>query len=102
MSWWLVDKYDVKAKAFIIKDKPPQITLNDVENIMGLPKQGHEFHPIGSERTSALFRELKDKNISGITYSSLLEQRQAAIRRVSSVLCFVYNRQHYAPLRAQP
>jgi hypothetical protein len=51
MCRWLVDKYDVKVKAFIIKDKPLQITLIDVENIMGLPKQGREFHLIGSERT---------------------------------------------------
>jgi hypothetical protein len=64
-----------------------------VENIMGLPKQGHEFHPIGSERTSALFRELKDKNISGITYSSLLEKMSNAKLPLEEFLqCFVLYR----------
>jgi hypothetical protein len=60
---------------------------------MGLPKQGHEFHPIGSERTSALFRELKDKNISGITYSSLLEKMSNAKLPLEEFLqCFVLYR----------
>jgi hypothetical protein len=90
MCRWLADKYDVKAKAFIIKDKPIQITLNNVENIMGLPKQGQEFHPIGSERTSALFKELKDKNKSGITYSSLLEKMSNSKLPLEEFLqCFV-------------
>jgi hypothetical protein len=90
MCRWLADKYDVKAKAFIIKDKPIQITLNDVENIMGLPKQGREFHPIGSERTSTFYKDLKDKKKSGITYSSLLEKMSNSKLPLEEFLqCFV-------------
>jgi hypothetical protein len=77
MCRWLANTYDVKSKTFIIKgDKHVTITLQDVENLMGLPSQGREFHPIGSERTSSLFAELKDrdKTKSGITYSSLLQR----------------------------
>jgi hypothetical protein len=46
MCRWLAEKYDVKAKAFIIKDKPIQITINDVENILGISSDwvGENFY----------------------------------------------------------
>jgi hypothetical protein len=81
MCYWLANTYDVKSKSFIIKDrKSVTITVQDVENLMGLPSQGNDFHPIASQRTSALYaelkdkRELKEKKETGITYDSLLQK----------------------------
>jgi hypothetical protein len=49
-----------------------------------------EFHPIGSERTSTLFKDLKDKKKSGITYSSLLEKMSNSTLPLEEFLqCFV-------------
>lgn len=101
MCRWLANTYDVNAKAFILKDgKPCRITLQDVENLMGLPSQGREFHPIGPERTSTLYYELKDNFKSGITYSSLLERmsnKELPLEEFFAVLRVIYYRENIMP-----
>ncbi|KAM0830037.1 hypothetical protein ACQ4PT_066484 [Festuca glaucescens] len=97
MCRWLANTYDIRAKAFILKDgKSCRISLQDVENLMGLPSKGLDFQPNLSQRTSTLYaelkdnRELKDKKETGITYTTLLEKMKNKELPLDEFLqCFV-------------
>jgi hypothetical protein len=70
--------------------------MHDVENLMDLPSQGVDFHPIVSKKTSTLYAELKDKRElkkekeSGITYDFLLQKMKNKDLPLEEFLQFLF------------
>jgi len=68
----IANSYDAEQDAFIINGRPCRITLEDVEHITGMPCHGKKHVPSNLDENMELWKKLKDRNDTKITFKGLL------------------------------
>ncbi|XBJ13456.1 hypothetical protein VPH35_005623 [Triticum aestivum] len=68
----IANSYDAEQDAFIINGRPCRITLEDVAHITGMPCHGKKHIPSNLDDNMELWKKLKDRNDTKITFKGLL------------------------------
>ena len=68
----IANSYDAEQDAFIINGRPCRITLEDVAHITGMPCHGKKHVPSNLDDNMELWKKLKDRNDTKITFKGLL------------------------------
>ncbi|KAE8805543.1 hypothetical protein D1007_18363 [Hordeum vulgare] len=68
----IANSYDAEQDAFIINGRPRRITLEDVAHITGMPCDGKKHIPSNLDNNMELWKKLKDRNDTKITFKGLL------------------------------
>ncbi|KAE8777728.1 hypothetical protein D1007_49468 [Hordeum vulgare] len=68
----IANSYDAEQDAFIINRRACRITLEDVAHITGMPCDGKKHVPSNVDDNMELWKKLKDRNDTKITFKGLL------------------------------
>ena len=77
--------YDAEQDAFIINGRSCRITLEDVAHITTMPCDGKKHVPSNLDDNMELWKKLKDRNDTKITFKGLLANMKGDINQILPV-----------------